>query len=334
MKSPPRTKTPPPLPREEPSSATSKSEQPAVHVAAARAPIQITDQESAVLRSASNPAPVTSDDDNMQDAAEVNALCEDFEDEARFDMDVDDSDGIIQPEPIASSSVTSTRRSSRMSSRSSVSEHWPETAEEGEEEDQSVLNENKGPEDTVVLPSRKTYGGFRAITMKDYITEQKAVLRRCRFACDLPHIFQDYINNMPVYLRTMPAMRNVFEALIMENTVNDEPDAPNIEVQNDVDDEATPPWEFYYSNEMWLGEGVPRPDIENLVKCSCKGVCNPKSKTCACLKRQREECQDPNLEFAYDKTGKLQIPGYPIFECNDLCGCGDKCRNRVSGHTN
>jgi len=35
------------------------------------------------------------------------------------------------------------------------------------------------------------------------------------------------------------------------------------------------------------------------------------------------------LEFAYNKHGRLQIPGYPIFECNDLCGCGDECRNRV-----
>ncbi|KJA17689.1 hypothetical protein HYPSUDRAFT_146188 [Hypholoma sublateritium FD-334 SS-4] len=185
---------------------------------------------------------------------------------------------------------------------------------------------------TAIFPPRKTYGGFRAITLKDHVTEQKTYLQHCKHSRDLPHIFQDYVNDMPMYLRALPEMRRVFEAMIMENTVRDEPDAPKIEVQNDVDNEPTPPWEFYYSNEMWLGEGVPRPDIDNLVRCSCKGACNPKSKTCACLKRQRDACQDPNLEFAYDKTGKLKIPGYPIFECNDLCGCGDECRNRVVQH--
>jgi len=120
--------------------------------------------------------------------------------------------------------------------------------------------------------------------------------------------------------------------MILENTVEDEPNAPLVEIQNSVDEEPTPPWEFYYTNRMWHGEGVPPPDIKNLISCSCKGRCGPRSKTCACLANQRKVAADPHLEFAYDKAGRLKIPGYPVFECNDLCGCGDECRNRVVQH--
>ena len=265
----------------------------------------------------------------MQDAAEVEAL---VENEPFMDVDHDDTDEPA-PEPVPSTTVT-TYRSSRVSSRSSDSDHWPPTPADESEPEAAAFDTWKNPALMGVgaFPPRKTYGGFRAITLKDHVTEQKTYLQHCKFSLDLPHIFQDYVNDAPMYLRALPEMRRVFEAMIMENTVQDEPDAPKIEVQNEVDDEPTPPWEFYYSNEMWLGEGVPRPDIDNLVRCTCKGGCNPKSKTCACLKRQRDACQDPNLEFAYDKTGKLKIPGYPIFECNDLCGCGDECRNRVCIH--
>jgi histone-lysine N-methyltransferase SUV39H len=134
---------------------------------------------------------------------------------------------------------------------------------------------------------------------------------------------------MSPYTQMMGGMRDLFEAMVLENTVDDEPDAPPIELQNDVDEEPTPPWEFYYTNKMWHGEGVPPPDVKNLISCSCKGVCDPRSKTCACLMNQRNVAADPYLEFAYDKAGRLKIPGYPVFECNDLCGCGDECRNRV-----
>jgi len=60
------------------------------------------------------------------------------------------------------------------------------------------------------------------------------------------------------------------------------------------------------------------------------GKCDPKSKTCACLKRQ--ERYTGIADFAYDNRGRLKDPDYPIFECNDLCGCGDECRNRVVQH--
>ena len=180
------------------------------------------------------------------------------------------------------------------------------------------------------LPSpAKTYGGFRALTWKDFRKDLNNFTPKTYYAKNLPHALQDHINSMSEYTQMMQGMRDLFKATILENTVEDEPDAPPIEIWNGVDTQSTPPWEFYYTNNMWLGEGVPPPDIKTLLSCTCKGGCNPKSKTCACLLRQRDAVGDPQLDFAYDKNGKLKIPGYPIFECNDLCGCSDECRNRV-----
>ncbi|KAF8343645.1 hypothetical protein F5887DRAFT_885580 [Amanita rubescens] len=149
---------------------------------------------------------------------------------------------------------------------------------------------------------------------------------------DLPHTLQDYINHMSEWTRSLPDMRTVFSAAIQENTALDEPDAPSIQIENVVDDEPTPPWEFHYSNYMWHGEGVPPPDVGSLISCDCIGRCDPRSGTCACALRQREAIGDPNADFAYDHRGRLREPGYPIFECNDLCACDDDCRNRVVQH--
>ncbi|KAF8154816.1 hypothetical protein B0H34DRAFT_660281 [Crassisporium funariophilum] len=172
------------------------------------------------------------------------------------------------------------------------------------------------------------------MTWKDFRQDLNNFIPRCLHAKDLSHTPHDYINDMSELTRMLPEMRDWYKATILENTVDDEPDAPPIEIRNLVDYEPTPPWEFYYTNKMYHSEGVPPPDMKNLVSCNCKGGCNPKSKTCACLARQRAAIlhPDPALDFAYDKNGKLKIPGYPIFECNDLCGCDDDCRNRVVQH--
>jgi histone-lysine N-methyltransferase SUV39H len=105
-----------------------------------------------------------------------------------------------------------------------------------------------------------------------------------------------------------------------------------------VDEEPTPQWEFHYTNRIYHGPGVPDPDIANLVGCDCVGKCDPKSKTCACVKRQRELIMFPeeNMEaynsgFLYDKQKRLKHTPYPIVECNALCGCDAECMNRVSG---
>ena len=225
------------------------------------------------------------------------------------------------------------RRSSRRSSRSSNSDGLGTAFDEDFGTFDSVPDtRTPTPEDqehSASPPgSPKTYGGFRALTWKNFRADLNNFIPKVYYSKDLPHALQDHINSMSEYTQRMEGMRNLFKAIILENTVEDEPDAPPIEVWNDVDTQSTPPWEFYYTNQMWLGEGVPPPDIKSLVSCTCKGGCNPKSKTCACLLRQKAAAG--NEEFAYDKSGKLKIPGYPIFECNDLCGCSEECRNRVS----
>ncbi|KAJ7661256.1 hypothetical protein B0H17DRAFT_953645 [Mycena rosella] len=154
------------------------------------------------------------------------------------------------------------------------------------------------------------------------------------YAKDLVSLLHDYINASDEYFRGSLNMRRVFESAIRENTGEDEPDAPWIDVINDVDDEATPPWEFYYTNKIWLGEGISPPDVTKLVGCDCRGKCDPKSTTCACVLRQNpyvEKVFGPG--FAYDSKGRLRTPKAPIFECNAMCSCDDdECKNRVVQH--
>ncbi|PFH49621.1 hypothetical protein AMATHDRAFT_76114 [Amanita thiersii Skay4041] len=174
--------------------------------------------------------------------------------------------------------------------------------------------------------------GFTILTWHAY--RQGLLNSRPRYcsAKDLPHSLQDYVNEMPEWTRCCPDMRTIFTAAIQENTAFDEPEAPPIKVENTIDAELTPPWEFHYSNQMWHSEKVPPPEYKNLVSCNCIGRCDPKSGDCACAQRQREALEDQNADFAYDNRGRLKVDGYPIFECNDLCGCDDDCRNRVVQH--
>lgn len=64
---------------------------------------------------------------------------------------------------------------------------------------------------------------------------------------NLPHALQDHINAWPKDFRSRPETRTIFEAMIVENTMEDEPDSPNIKIINHVDSQPTPPFEFYYS---------------------------------------------------------------------------------------
>ncbi|KAI0302568.1 hypothetical protein BC826DRAFT_421283 [Russula brevipes] len=154
------------------------------------------------------------------------------------------------------------------------------------------------------------------------------------YSRDIPHAVQDLMNTVEVHYRRSGMAKEMFEALIYENTYEDEPNAPRIAIINDDvrdQEEVTPAWEFYYSNRIWHSDGVPLPDFTNLRGCDCEGYCDPKSQTCSCLKKQQEYTGHiPG--FIYDDKGRLKQRGFPIFECNDLCGCLDGCRNRVVQH--
>lgn len=149
---------------------------------------------------------------------------------------------------------------------------------------------------------------------------------------DIPKDFINEVNDIPDWCRNPEHLRSMFEAAILQNTVEDEPEAPRIQIINDIDDE-TPPFEFYYTNRMYHGHGVPPPDYRNLQGCECIDKCDPRSKTCACVKRQRqifEKQEDDHQGFVYDDKGRVQRHQFPIFECNDACGCTEACPNRVS----
>jgi histone-lysine N-methyltransferase SUV39H len=156
---------------------------------------------------------------------------------------------------------------------------------------------------------------------------------RVFYSRDIPHALQDLMNSVEAPYRQSIVAKEMFEAVIYENTYEDEPSAPRISIVNDVDDdlEVTPAWEFHYSNRIWHSDGVPPPDLTNLRGCDCEGYCDPRSQTCSCLKRQ-QEYSGHIPGFIYDDKNRLKQRGFPIFECNDLCGCLDGCRNRVRLH--
>lgn len=165
--------------------------------------------------------------------------------------------------------------------------------------------------------------------------------RNYRQAKDIPTELHDAINNMDNEQRERMGkyLLDIFEAQMMTNTAHDEPYAPPIRIYNNIDDEPTPAFEFYYSNLMWHTEGVPPPDYQGLKGCDCVGGCNPKSETCACIKRQRLQFQDHDNDphrwlpegFMYNEKGILVQSNFPIIECNDACRCSDDCMNRVCG---
>lgn len=183
-------------------------------------------------------------------------------------------------------------------------------------------------------------GGYPIVTWQSFSASQRLLPPKYHRAKDLPHSLQDRMNVLPESYRNSEFARAVFEEIILE-AMDDEPSAPPIKIyDNGIGQEMTPPWEFVYTNNMWFGEGVPPPDVRNLVSCGCRGKCDPKSSACACAKRQLQWLEPyildglfpatwPGSPFVYDSKGVLQREGCPIFECNQFCGCDEDCPNRV-----
>ena len=245
----------------------------------------------------------------------------------------DSGDASSEPPSLGSPvSVPSTRRSSRLSSYS-ISEDPRLTFDE----DRSAFpsgptSRSTTPDHIATVATRsRTLGGFPAFCFESYRTDPRN-FPKVHYASELPSAIQDHMNYQPEEVRKLGDLREVYQAMILENTADDERDAPPITIQNLVDDDPTPPWEFWYSNKMWYGGGVPDPDLKNLKGCDCRGACNPKSKTCACAIQHRRYLGEKAADFAYERNGKLKHPGYPIFECNNMCWCGPECTNRVRLH--
>ena len=207
-----------------------------------------------------NPPP--DDDDMANDTEECQAMIEDDDDDDIMEVEHISNDVPLSkvPSPVRSDSSggneagpsrrSSTppielRRSSRRSSRSST-ERWPTTFDDDDNEGARVYepaSRNTTPEEpgsSAALVHKlqgKTYGGMPAITWKEYRRNMSNFEQKCYYAKDLPHALQDHINDMSPYTQMMGGMRDLFQAMMLENTVEDEPDAPPIEIQNGVDEE-------------------------------------------------------------------------------------------------
>lgn len=146
-------------------------------------------------------------------------------------------------------------------------------------------------------------------------------------------LLYDVINNLHEHNQFDPSLRRIFEHVMSVNTMHDEPNAPPITVANSINDDPCPPWEFYYTNKLFYGQNVVRGDPGKLKGCGCVGGCRPDSKTCACLRRQHRYFQltdkSTTLGFNYDQNGQIKDSRFPVFECNDACGCDETCMNRV-----
>ncbi|KIN96882.1 hypothetical protein M404DRAFT_972557 [Pisolithus tinctorius Marx 270] len=204
----------------------------------------------------------------------------------------------------------------------------------------STADAIKQPEQPSALGDSEYIGGYPVITWQSFTASQRLLPPTYNRARDLPHSLQDHMNALPESYRNSKFSRTIFEQMILE-AMDDEPDAPPIKVyDNGIGEEVTPPWEFVYTNKIWFGEGVPPPDVRNLVSCGCQGKCDPNSKRCACAKRQLQWLEPyirdglfpatwPGSPFVYDSRGILQREGCPIFECNQFCDCDHDCPNRV-----
>jgi [histone H3]-lysine9 N-trimethyltransferase SUV39H len=153
-----------------------------------------------------------------------------------------------------------------------------------------------------------------------------------------PTAVQDMVNTLPPEFQKSTHICDLFEAIIVANTADDEPNAPKITFRNPVDDQPCPKLEFYYTNKLFHGPDVSPPNPLNLQGCSCKGRCDPNDETCACVQRQGKIIKTlPDFEsfagFLYDDQGYITELGLPIFECNAACSCSSQCMNRVRNST-
>ena len=125
--------------------------------------------------------------------------------------------------------------------------------------------------------------------------------------------------------KTRPPPRNNQLYLDFLSALDNISGAP-VWVVNDVDSEPCPPLVFKWIEEYHLAPGVPIRDETFSVGCSCPGA------ECDLENPQACECLDDSDEkkFAYDLDGLIQNPpGTAIVECNNRCGCGRTCPNRV-----
>lgn len=160
-----------------------------------------------------------------------------------------------------------------------------------------------------------------------YIT----MLNHCqRFIPRMPH---RYYQRLPEREKYDPSWAMHYTMMIREATPL-EFASPDIVIENTYNPEVEPcpPFEFLWTNNLLLGHNVPA-SAGQTQGCDCCGPCDPYSETCTCIKRQKKYLTELELTdggFLYEADGTLKDNQYPIFECNETCGCSEKCSNRVN----
>ena len=124
----------------------------------------------------------------------------------------------------------------------------------------------------------------------------------------------------------------VFEAMVYETNLREEPFAPPVTVIPNPA-ETAPEFNFIYTSRVVYPKNV---NTLQSLGCTCTDGCKP-GDSCACYKRQCEENAkyDHPPGFAYDQKGLLKFKHdepMAIWECNDMCGCPPECQNRVMGN--
>ncbi|CAE6496030.1 unnamed protein product [Rhizoctonia solani] len=148
----------------------------------------------------------------------------------------------------------------------------------------------------------------------------------------------DLVNSMPDSFRKNGGVRAVFEAYMDDAMRFNEPCAPAIRVENTVDAEPCPPWEFVYYNTMVYGTNVPKPDLDALEGCDCLGPCDPENQDCACVRRQERYYAEAGGDemagttgFGCAEDGTIKYQNGAVFGCNSRCSCDLECSNKVRG---
>ncbi|PWN34852.1 SET domain-containing protein [Meira miltonrushii] len=148
-----------------------------------------------------------------------------------------------------------------------------------------------------------------------------------------------------IYAEQKIGLNKATHRVIMEADIQyNSPGSPDILIENEVDKQWAPPYNFIYINDYLLDTNM-RPDHTQkndylTVKkgCSCRdGFCD--AKTCDCRKIHSKLAPDyyqnfPQDQFAYKSDGLLhkeilEQEDTPIWECNKDCTCAGDCENYV-----
>ncbi|ORY29803.1 hypothetical protein BCR39DRAFT_558921 [Naematelia encephala] len=142
-----------------------------------------------------------------------------------------------------------------------------------------------------------------------------------------PELVDSWNARWPKLANNPTIHRLIFQGFITESLLRDGEFEDEIRVVNGLDGRP-PAFEFQYANRMLYHPDTPDPELG--LGCDCEGPCDPNSKTCSCVKRQKLYFYDTGLNgFAYHRDGTIKETSVSVWECGKNCKCSSDCMNRV-----